>query len=115
LTVPGLYSFAVWSGVEPAEEKRFNTWLHLWPDEVRRNVLPKLRQQKRGCVLVGKAAYQFERTIAISPNDELLMDVKREMTPIFMLQGFTLYRSWKDPQGLTQSNGKRVEPPLFFP
>lgn len=99
LTIPGLYSFSLWSGVPPVEEKRFNSWPFLWPDEVRKNELPKLRQQNRGCVLVSRDSYRFFRQFAVSPgNDEVLSEVQRTMRPIFALQDLTLYRSSQRPE-----------------
>ena len=94
LTIPGLYSFPLWSGVPPAEEKRFNSWPFLWPDEVQKNVLPRLRQQSRGCVLVSHDTYDFFKQFAVSPgNDALLSEIQQTMRPITTVQDLTLYRS----------------------
>jgi hypothetical protein len=94
LTLPGLYSFSLWSGVPPAEERRINSWIFLWPDEVQKNELHKLRQQPQGCVLVSQDMYDFFRTLAASPgNDAFLSEIQRSMTPIFRMQDLTLYRS----------------------
>jgi hypothetical protein len=94
LLVPGMYSYSLWSGVPPFEEKRINSWPFLWPSEVQKNELPKLRQQNRGCVLVSRDMYELFRRIAVSPgNDQLLSEVRRTMRPIFKLQDLTLYES----------------------
>ena len=94
LTVPGLYSFSLWSGVPPIEVKRVNTWPFLWPEEVRKNELPKLERENQQCVLVSRAMYQFFQQLAISPgNDALLFEVQRTMKPIFTFQDLTLYES----------------------
>ncbi len=96
LTLPGLYSFSLWSGVPPVEEKRMNLWR---PDEVQKNELPKVRQQNRGCVLVSRDMYRFFRDFAVSPgNDELLSEVQRTMRPIFALQDLTLYGASQRPE-----------------
>jgi hypothetical protein len=99
LMIPGLYSFSLWSGVPPAEEKRFDAWPFLWPFEVQKNDLPKLRQQKRGCVLVSQDMYKFFRYHVVSPgNDELLTEVQKTMVPIFAFQNdLTLYRASQIP------------------
>jgi hypothetical protein len=94
LTVPGLYSFSLWSGVPPIEVKRVNAWPFLWPEEVRKNELPKLERENQRCVLVSRDMYQFFQQLAISPgNDELLVEVQRNMKSIFTLQDLTLYES----------------------
>jgi len=94
LTVPGLYSFSLWSGVPPIEVKRVNTWPFLWPEEVRKNELPKLERENQQCVLVSRDMYQFFQQLAISPgNDALLFEVQRTMKPIFTFQDLTLYES----------------------
>src|SRR5215469_12497794 len=98
LTVPGLYSFSLWSGVPPAEGKRLNSWPFLWSDEVQKNELPKLRQQNQGCVLVSRDMYQLFKQLAVSPgNDELLSEIQRTMRPIFAFQDLTLYESSQRP------------------
>ena len=99
LTLPGMYSFSLWSGVKPAEEKRFTAWPTLWPDEVLKNELPKLRQQNQGCVLVSSDMYQFFRQLAVSSgNDKLLSEIQRTMRPIFAFQDLTLYESSQRPE-----------------
>ena len=105
LLVPGLYSYSLWSGVPPIEQKQINSWPFLWPDEVQKNELPKLRQQNRGCVLVSQHWYSFYRSIAVSPgNDELLLEIQRTMKPIFAYQDLTLFDSSQGP-------GNNSEPP----
>ena len=94
LTVPGLYSFSLWSGVPPVEEKRVNIWPFLWPDEIQKHELPKLRQMNRGCVLVSQDMYRFFQNFAVSPGkEELVPEVKRTMRLIFAIQDVTLYQS----------------------
>lgn len=93
LTIPGLYSFSLWSGVPPVEEKRINIWPFLWPDEVRKNELRNLRHRSQGCVLVSRDVFRFFKQFAVSPgNDELLSEIQRTMSPIYTLQDVTLYR-----------------------
>ena len=92
LMIPGLYSFSLWSGVPPAEDKRFNSGLFVWPDEMENNELPNLRGQARGCVLVSDGIYHFFKQFAVTPgHDELLSDVRRTMTPITTIRDLTLY------------------------
>jgi hypothetical protein len=99
LMIPGMYSYSLWTGVPPVEEKRINAWPFLWPDEVQRNELTKVRQQNRGCVLVSWDMYRFYKSIAVSPgNDGLLSEVQRTMKPIFALQDLTLYQSIQEPE-----------------
>jgi hypothetical protein len=99
LTIPGLYSYSLWSGVPPAEEKQINSWPFLWPEEVQKNELPKLRRQIGGCVLVDRDMYQFFRQYATSPgSDELLSEVQRTMKPVFAREGLTLYVSSREPE-----------------
>ena len=94
LTLPGLYSFSLWSGVPPSETLRVNSWQFLWSDELQRAELRKVRQQSHGCVLVDREMYTFFRNIAVSPGkDRLLPEIERTMTPIFTIRNFTLYRS----------------------
>lgn len=94
LTIPGLYSFTLWSGVPAADDKRFNSWPFLWPDEVENKELPKLRQSDRGCVLTSEGVYRFFKRVAVTPgNDELLSNVRQTMTPIATVQDLTLYRA----------------------
>jgi hypothetical protein len=98
LLVPGLYSYSLWSGVPPIEQKQINSWPFLWPDEVRKNELSRLRQQNRGCVLVSRDAYGSYRRLAVSPgNDEILFEIQRTMRPIFAFQDFTLFDSSREP------------------
>jgi hypothetical protein len=98
LLVPGLYSYSLWSGVPPIEQKQINNWPFLWPDEVQKNELPKLRQQNRGCVLVSRDWYRFFRGFAVSPgNDGLLFEIQRTMKPIFAFQDLTLFDSSQGP------------------
>ena len=105
LLVPGLYSYSLWSGVPPVEQKQINTWPFLWPDEVQKNELPKLRQQNRGCVLVSWEWYGFFKRIAVSPgNDALLSEIQRTMRPIFAFQDLTLFDS-------SQEAGNVSKPP----
>jgi hypothetical protein len=109
LTIPGLYSFSLWSGVPPVEERRFNSWPFLWPDEVQKKELPKLRQN-RGCVLVSRDMYRFFWGFAVSPGkSELLPEVQRTMRPIFSLQDLTLYRASQRPE--TSPNSAISMPP----
>jgi hypothetical protein len=104
LTVPGLYSFSLWSGVPSIEEQRINTWPFLWPDKIQKNELPKLRRQGQGCVLVSRDMYQFFQQFAVFPgNDEILFEVRRTMKPIFALQDLTLYESSQRPEVLQKS------------
>lgn len=94
LTIPGMYSFSLWSGVSPIEDKQFNSWPFLWADEVENKELPKLRQSDRGCVLLSESAYLFFKHFAITKgNDELLSDVRQTMPPIATVQDLTLYRA----------------------
>ena len=93
LMIPGLYSYSLWSGVPPFEEKRINSWPFLWPDEVKNNELSKLRQQPQACVLVSKTAYDFFKHFGSSRHrDELLPEIQRTMRPIYTVQDVTLYR-----------------------
>jgi len=92
LMVPGLYSFSLWSGVPPVEQKRLNSWPFLWPEDVLNNELPNLQQQSRGCVLVSRKVYQFFRAFSASSNDAWLTEIQRTMTPIVAVQDITLYR-----------------------
>lgn len=103
LTLPGLYSFPIWSGVPPAENKRFNTWPFLWPDEVQNNELPNLQGKARGCVLVSQDVYEFFRGYAVSPGtDALLKEIRHTMRPIAAIQDLTLYR----PSAVSQQSPK---------
>jgi hypothetical protein len=105
LLVPGLYSYSLWSGVPPVEKKQINSWPFLWPDEVQKNELSKLRQQNRGCVLVSREVYGFYKSNAVSPgNDGLLSEIQRTMRPIFALQDLTLFDS-------SQEAGNTSKPP----
>jgi hypothetical protein len=93
LIVPGLYSFALWSGVEETEEKKINSWPFLWPDEVEKHELPDLRHQSGGCVLVIPSVYSFFRYLAVSPgNHDLPSEIQRTMIPVTVGPNFTLYR-----------------------
>jgi hypothetical protein len=93
LLVPGLYSFSLWSGVPPAEEKRINNWPFLWPDAVRNNELRKLRHEVRGCVLVRQDVYDFFKNLAVSPPAEgLLQEIQWTMRPVYMDKDVILYR-----------------------
>jgi hypothetical protein len=108
LTIPGLYSYSLWSGVPPAEEKRINSWPFLWPEEVQRNELPKLRHQNGGCVLVDRNMYQFFRQYATTGgSDVLLSEVERTMKPVFRLQGLTLYEPSLGPEVSLNSNDSK--------
>jgi hypothetical protein len=93
LMVPGLYSFSLWSGVPPFEEKRINSWPFLWSDEVQKNELRKLRDERRGCVLVSQDAYRFFKHFGGSQrnNEQLLMVIQQTMRPIYTVQDVTLY------------------------
>ena len=94
LTIPGMYSYSIWSGVPPAEAKRINSWPFMWPDEVLKVDLPKLQQQDRGCVLVDQSVYQFFKDIAVSRgNDEILSEVQRTMSPIYKFGDITIYQA----------------------
>jgi hypothetical protein len=94
LTIPGMYSYSIWSGVPPIEERRINTWPFLWPEEALRKDLPKLREQDGGCVLVNETEYRFFKNIAVSPGyDEVLSEVQRTMNPIYKFQDIILYRA----------------------
>jgi hypothetical protein len=105
LLVPGIYSYSLWSGVPPIEQKQINSWPFLWPDEVQKNELSKLRQRNQGCVLVSRDWYRFYRGIAVSPgNDGLLLEIQRTMKPIFAFQDLTLFDSSQGP-------GSTSEPP----
>ncbi len=107
LTVPGMYSFSMWSGVPPFEEKRFNSWPFLWPDEIQREVLPQLQQRRRGCVLVSGQDYGFFRSIAVSPGDDKwLLKIPRTMKAIFAVGDFTLYRSRQEPEDLVGASAQ---------
>jgi hypothetical protein len=98
LLVPGLYSYSLWSGVAPFEQKQINSWPFLWPDEVQRKDLPKLRQQNRGCALVNRTVYGFYKKMAVSPgNDGLVSEIQRTMRPIFTLQDVTLFDASQEP------------------
>jgi hypothetical protein len=94
LMVPGLYSFSIWSGVPPFEEKRINSWPFLWPEDVRNNELRKLRDQPQGCVLVSKDAYKFFKHFGGSQrtDEPLLPEIQQTMKPIYSVQDVTLYR-----------------------
>jgi hypothetical protein len=97
LMIPGTYSVSLWSGVPPAEDKRFNSWPFLWPDEVENNELPKLRQSDRGCVLTSESVYHFFKQFAVTQgNDKLLSYVRQTMTPIATVRDLTLYRASQD-------------------
>ena len=105
LTTPGMYSYSIWSGVPPAEEKRINAWPFLWPEEILRKDLPKLREHDGGCVLVNEAEYRFFKHIAVSTgNDELLPEIQRTMTPIFTFQDITLYKAVGAPETIPHSD-----------
>jgi hypothetical protein len=93
LTVPGLYSFSLWSGVPPVEQKRFNSWVFLWPEEVQNTALPRLRQTPRGCALVSQELYTFFRNLARLPRDEFITELQQTMSPAMHVQDLTLYRT----------------------
>jgi len=93
LTVPGLYSFSLWSGVPPVEQKRFNSWVFLWPEEVQNTELPRLRQAHRGCALVSQELYTFFRNFARLPRYEFIMELRQTMRPAMHVQDLTLYRT----------------------
>ena len=87
LTVPGMYSYSIWSGVAPIEEKRINSWPFMWPDEVLREDLPKLQEQSRACVLVNRSEYEFFKGIAVwRGNDEILSEIQKTMRPLFIFE-----------------------------
>jgi hypothetical protein len=93
LTVPGMYSYSIWSGVQPIEEKRINAWPFLFAEEVQERDLPNLRQHDRGCVLVNYGEYGFFKSIAVSPGDDrLLTEIQRAMSPVASFQDIVLYR-----------------------
>jgi hypothetical protein len=107
LSIPGMYSFSLWSGVPPVEERRVNTGPYLWPNEILQNELPKVRKQNRGCVLVSKNMYVFLKQFEISKdNGELLSEAPRTMKPVYMLQDLTLYQSSQKPELLSNPMGK---------
>jgi hypothetical protein len=115
LLIPGEYSYSLWSGVPPIEQKQINSWPFLWPDEVQRVELPKLRQQNRGCVLVDRDMYGFYKSFAVSPgNDGLLSEIQRTMRPIFALQYLTLFDSSQEPRnasGLPEDTSQELRSP----
>src|SRR5215469_2694128 len=113
LTTPGMYSYSIWSGVPPAEEKRINAWPFLWPEEILRKDLPKLREHDGGCVLVNEAEYRFFKHIAVSTgNDELLPEIQRTMTPIFTFQDITLYKAIGAPGILHSDADTHAQRPM---
>lgn len=94
LYLPGLYSFWIWSGVPPVEEKRINTWPFLWPDEVQKNELRSLGRRSQACVLVSRDVYGIFKGFAVNPGrDELLLETQRTMHPVDEVQDLILYRS----------------------
>lgn len=104
LTVPGMYSYSIWSGVPPFEERRINSWPFLWPNEALQHDLPRIRAQDQGCVLVNARQYYFFKNIAVSRgNDELLSEIRRTMTPIFTLGDVTLYKATALPGSILHS------------
>ena len=112
MTIPGLYSYSLWSGVPPAEEKQINSWPFLWPREVQENELPRLRRQDGGCVLVDREVYQFFRMYATSDgSDELLSEVERTMRAVFVLQGLTLYKPSQTPAVFPDSGALKHKDP----
>jgi hypothetical protein len=93
LTLPGLYSYSLWSGVPSVEEKRINSGPFLWPEEILNRDLPKLREKEGGCVLVSGKQYRFFKSIAVSQNnDEILSEVQRTMSPIYKFGDITIYQ-----------------------
>jgi hypothetical protein len=94
LTLPGLYSYSLWSGVPSVEEKRINSGPFLWPDEILERDLPKLREQEGGCVLVNAKQYRFFKSIAVSQaQDEIVPEVQRTMNPIYRFGEITIYQA----------------------
>jgi hypothetical protein len=93
LMLPGLYSFSIWSGVPPLEQRRINGWPFWWPDEVLEHEMRDIRDQDDGCVLVSRDVYEFFKRFAVPPgNDALLLEVQRTMRPIHTVRDMTLYR-----------------------
>jgi hypothetical protein len=83
LMIPGLYSFALWSGVRPFEDKRFNTAAFLWPEDILKHEIPAIRLDSHGCILVSQSVYDFLKTFAVSNgHSELLKEVQQTMNPI---------------------------------
>jgi len=108
LTIPGMYSYSIWSGVPPAETKRINSWPFMWPDEVLKVDLPKLQEQDRGCVLIDRREYQFFKDIAVSQgHDEILSEVQHTMTPIFTFQDIVLYKAVGAPATIQHSDADK--------
>jgi hypothetical protein len=100
-----MYSYSIWSGVQPIEEKRINAWPFLFAEEVQKRDLPNLRQQDRGCVLVNYSEYGFFKSIAVSPGDErILTEVQRTMSPVAGFQDIVLYRVARTPQESAHSD-----------
>jgi hypothetical protein len=90
LTLPGLYSFSIWSGVPPFERKRFNSWPFLWPEDVQNHEMRDIHQQTHGCVLVSQKAYQFYWMLGVSKaNSALLAEIQRTMSPIAVVEDTT--------------------------
>ena len=91
LSVPGLYSFSLWSGVSPIEQRRFTSWPFTWGNDVLRHEFRDL--QKGGCALVSEKSYGLFRGFTTVPqHDDLLTAIRTEMTPIASIQDLTLYR-----------------------
>jgi len=91
LSVPGLYSFSLWSGVPPMEQRRIPSWPFMWGNDVLENELRN--PQQGGCVLVSVPGYRFYQNFAAMPtNDDLLTTIRATMTPIASVQDLTLYR-----------------------
>jgi hypothetical protein len=108
LTLPGLYSFSIWSGVPPVEDKRINGWPFLWPEEVEKEALPKVRGTAQGCVLVDRKEYEFFKSLAVlKGHDELLTEIQRTMVPIYSVQDLTLYRSPEGTRGFVRGAGQQ--------
>jgi hypothetical protein len=65
LNLPGLYSFAVWTGVEPKEHRRINSWPFLFGEDA---LIRELRALKGGdCVLVSDGTLELFRILARYP------------------------------------------------
>jgi hypothetical protein len=91
LSVPGLYSFSLWSGVSPIEQRRFTSWPFTWGNDVLRHEFRDLPEG--GCALVSEKSYGLFRGFTTVPqHDDLLTAIRTEMTPIASIQDLTLYR-----------------------
>ena len=101
VTLPGLYSFHVWSGIAPPNGLNAGQWMTLFDDEQQQRVLRDLAAHERTCVVYNPTLLEFWTGPEAAAHGPLARHLMSAYRPLYRVGSYYLmFPAESDPQEL---------------